>query len=327
MDSSSTFIDDGLAKGLASRFLSECADNLEKMEAAFHRHDWSSTTKKGWLKKQRATEKLISKVAFRSYWIGSKSKPALGFVGLSPQTSSFKSWQEKTLSGYVILEQFNSNAGEEPYPIPFVISHHALARLIQRCEFLRTLSDRWSYHDIVKLLEPLPAWSAFWCAFITGIRFENAKRINAERITYRLYPVIPSKYGLFFCECSDQNKRVSLRTFVSTSQLRADQAALREFLLQVEKGFDEFPLELHPYSYFDGLFETDVLLLLMRERLLTRIEFVKSFILKDVDDTTRANLDKLDIYKSYFTDPVDHFAITPQEFLNLAEELRKKVRE
>jgi hypothetical protein len=317
------YIDESLAKGLASRFLEECSMQLKLFERAWQARDLSSSTRKGWLKKRREIERLVQNVSFTSHWMGSKSKPALGFIGIVPESHDYKNWSEKCLTGLAVLEQYDGSLALELKPIPFVISHHALARLFQRCDALRTCVNTWSYELVLDLLKPLPLWSAFWGSCIDGARGENLEKINEGKTPFRFKPIIPSKHGLFFCESSMEDGRVSLRTFVSNNQLRDDQVFIRNFLLEVVKGFDTLPIAFHPWTYIEGLYRTDVLVMLMRERLLTKKILIREFIGENVNRGAIDSLYELGFFRSYFAEKIDPFSFEPAEFLPAFEALMR----
>ncbi len=315
------YIDESLARGLASRFLDECAKSLETFERAYRARDLSSSTRKGWLKKRREIQRLVGNISFTSHWFGSKSKPALGFLGIVPETHKYQNWNEKCLTGLAVLDQYDGAFSVELRPIPFVISHHALARLFQRCDVLKDSATHWSYGSVLDLLRPLPLWSAFWSSCVDGVRGDNIEKIQGKTIPFRFKPIIPSEYGLFFCESSAEDGRIALRTFVNNNQLREEQVVLRNFLLQVVKGFTELPIAFHPWTYVEGLYRTDLLLMLMRERLLRKKFFIKEFLCTGVSRDEIDGLFELGMFEQVFPEKLDPFSFDPVDFLPVFEEL------
>lgn len=306
-----TFITESLAKGLASRFLSEAESHVRQIDRNIDSLNFSSTTKKGWLIKHRKLADFVSNASFKPYFLGTKSKPALAFVGLAPDQHSFKDWEERCLTGRVLIFQYGTNACPEPEPVPFVISHHALARLFMRCEFLKGIADSWDYKKILSLLSPLLAWSAFWDACVTGAQKEYWKLLNDAPDAYLLHPIIPSEYGLFFCETSRQDPRLNLRTFVGNAQLRPKQRELQRILLKAYKGFETLPLSIHPWSIRWNVWRTDVYMFILAERLSRDENLIKEVIFEGLNSKQIALLEQVWFLRSKVDINHDPFLLDP----------------
>lgn len=292
------YIDESLAKGLASRFLREAEDRVNRFEKDIRSINFDNSTKKGWLKKFRQLANRTSLVAFGFHELGTKSKPAIAFMGIVPERHEFKTWEERCLTGTVLIFQFDSDAAPDPEPIPFVISHHALTRVFMRCEALKAIVENWNYEKILNVLRPLPAWSAFWSAAIEGHEFQYRKRLNEDPDAYELTPVIPSEYGLFFCHTSRQDPRINLRTFVGNDQLRSDQKELRETLLRAYQGLTSTPMALHPWTYFWGIWHTELYIFLLTERLASKREQITKFLYSDIAPEKVAVFEELGLLKA-----------------------------
>lgn len=304
-----TYINESLARGLASRFLAEAENRVRLIGRNIDSLNSSSTTKKGWLIKHRKLAEFVSDASFKPYFLGTKAKPALAFMGLAPDQHSFKDWEERCLTGRVLIFQFDSDVCPEPEPVPFVISHHALTRLFMRCESLKGIADNWDYKKIVSLLSPLPAWSAFWDATVTGVRKEYFNLLNNSTYSYLLYPIIPSKNGLFFCQTSRQDPRLNLRTFVGNAQLRSEQKELQSILLKAFEGFEMLPLSIHPWSIRWNVWRTDVYMFILAERLSRNERFIKKFFLEGLNTNQIALLDQVRFLQAKVN--IDPFLLDP----------------
>jgi len=104
-----THIDESLAKGLASRFLTECDESVNQFMDRLARTNRQTSTKKGWLSKSAQVEKELRSAAFSTHWVGSNSKPALGFIGIGPEKQKFNTWEEKCLTGWCLIDQYETN--------------------------------------------------------------------------------------------------------------------------------------------------------------------------------------------------------------------------
>ncbi len=312
--SATAYIDESLARGLASRFLSEALDRVIAFEQRVSSINFSADTKKGWLRKYRALAKYAETVSFGVYEVGTKSKPAIAFAGITPDDHQFKSWEERMLTGRVLIFQYETNVAPDPEPIPFVISHHALMRLFMRCSAVKEHLLKWNFNKILQILSPLPAWSAFWDAAITGPSKGNFHSLADNPIPYLAYPIIPSPHGLFFCEVSREDPRVNLRTFVDTDKLRPEQERLRQILLKAFLGFENTPLSVHPWSVRWNIWHTDLYVMLLTERLAPEAEFIKSFIYENLHAEKIKILEDLKFLSSRSPHQFDFNAYDPKAF-------------
>jgi hypothetical protein len=85
-----TYIDESLAKGLASRFLREANDRVNRILDCVERVDIKTSTKKGWLSKHRKMANYAREASFSYHEVGSKSKPAIAFIGVTPEQHEFR---------------------------------------------------------------------------------------------------------------------------------------------------------------------------------------------------------------------------------------------
>jgi hypothetical protein len=322
--SATVYIDESLARGLASRFLSEALDRVIAIEQKVYLINFSTETRKGWLKKYRALGKYAETVSFGVHEVGTKSKPAIAFAGITPDDHQFKSWEERMLTGRVLIFQYDTNIAPDPEPIPFVISHHALMRLFMRCSAVKEHLLNWNFNKILKILSPLPAWSAYWDATITGPSKEHFHSLADSPIPYLAYPVIPSPHGLFFCEVSREDPRVNLRTFVDTEKLRPDQEHLRQILLRAFSGFEKMPLSLHPSSVRWNIWHTDAYIMLLTERLAIDAPFIKSFVYKGLSADQIRLLEELKFLESRGQHKFDFHSYDPDVFYS--DVMRQKRR-
>jgi|GEM_PF-3222094 len=309
-----THIDESLAKGLASRFLTECDESVNQFMDRLARTNRQTSTKKGWLSKSTQVEKELRSAAFSTHWVGSNSKPALGFIGIGPEKQKFNTWEEKCLTGWCLIDQYETNTFG-PDPIPFVISHHALARIFQRATVLRDSVEDWKFSRVLKLLSPLPFWAAFWSSCVFGERGKRAAKSQQNGWKFRFRPVIPSEYGLFLCECSSDDPRIELRTFVNNAQLRDEQVRLKKILDAVARDFEDFPIALHPWSFVHSVYRTDILVLLMRERLFVEKHFLREFLCEDITREDKDGLDDLGFFDRTLPQNVNPFQIDPTQFI------------
>lgn len=311
-----TYIDESLARGLASRFLAEANDRVNTIINCINKIDPNSSTKKGWLIKHRKLAGCARRAAFNYFELGTKSKPAIAFIGVTPEQHHFKSWEERCLTGQVLMFQYDSSACSEPEPIPFVISHHAIARLFMRCPNLKGMTESWDYERLLTLMQPLLSWSVVWDACVKGARCENFRRIEDSRIPYRFSPVIPSPYGLFFCETSYSDQRVNVRTFVGNDQLRDEQRELQKVLWDVQRGFEDLPVSLHPWTFFSGIQRTEIYILLFIDRLVKHAPLVSKFVCDGLTNEELAALEELGFLSSSTVEDFDPFGVEPQRFFS-----------
>nr|WP_213394566.1 hypothetical protein [Yoonia sp.] len=211
--------------------------------------------------------------------------------------------------------QYDSSACPDPEPIPFVISHHALSRLFMRCPNLEGMTGSWNYERLLKLLQPLLSWSVVWDACVKGAQHENFRRIEESKIPYRFNPVIPSPYGLFLCETSYTDQRVNVRTFVGNSQLRDEQRELQKVLLDVQRGFEESPISLHPWTFFWGVWRTEIYLLLFLDRLVKHASLISRAVCEGLTDVEMAALKEIGFLSAPTVKDFDPFTVDPQSFL------------
>jgi len=102
-----THIDESLAKGLASRFLTECDESVNQFMDRLARTNRQTSTKKGWLGKSAQVEKELRSAAFSTHWVGSNSKPALGFIGIGPEKQKFNTWEDwRVAAGLAEMESY-----------------------------------------------------------------------------------------------------------------------------------------------------------------------------------------------------------------------------
>jgi len=317
-----THIDESLAKGLASRFLTECDESVNVFMDRLERTNRQTSTKKGWRRIMKEIEKELGSAAFSTHWVGSNSKPALGFIGIGPEKQKFNTWEEKCLTGWCLIDQYETDVFG-PDPIPFVISHHALARIFQRATILRDSVEDWKFSRVLKLLSPLPFWAAFWSSWVSGDRGKTAAESRQKKWRFRFRPVIPSEHGLFFCECSSDDPRIELRTFVNNSQLRDEQIHLKKILDAVARDFETFPIALHPWSAGYDVYRTDVPVEIMRERLLMEKHFLRQFLCEDITREDKDGLDEIGFFERTFPNR-NPFEINPIDEIKRQERLKRQ---
>ena len=297
-----------------SRFLRKANDRVNEIFECVERVNPRSWTRKGWLTKHRKMAACAHKASFAYHEVGSKSKPAIAFIGVTPEQHEFKTWEEKCLTGQVLMFQYQSDICPEPEPVPFVISHHALARLFMRCSELQAMPTTWEYERLIKLLQPLLNWSVFWDACIRGPHLENAELLKDSSLAYRFFPVIPSPFGLFFCETSYEDPRINVRTFVGNEQLRREQKELQSILQAVGEGFEDLPVSIHPWSFLWGVWHTEIYLLLVLERLFKHGAQIASLVCEGLTASEMECLEKLAFLRKSFFPGMDPFEVPPQEF-------------
>ena len=280
--------------------------------------------KKGWLKKEREFIKAIEPIIFKHHWCGTASKPASAIIGIESSKFVFKDWTERCITGHALYSQYNSAISTEPKPIPFLISHHTLSRLFQRCDELSVQATKWNYKAVLKIISPLVAWSGFWSSLVIGEDLSVLKRISSEKATFEFRPIIPSPYGLFLCECSDQYKGIALRTFVSNKMLRPDQLAARDILLKCYSGFENCGLEFHPTAAIEKIEKTEIFAFLLKERIARFKSQIKSLIYEGVDPSKIRILENVSILEAKL--PQDPFAFDPRSvIIELEKQRRTKI--
>lgn len=317
------YIDESLARGLASRFLNECDESVNRFMDTLVRTNRQTSTKKGWLGIMEKIERELGSAAFSTHRVGTNSKPALGFIGIGPEKQKFNTWEEKCLTGWCLIDQYETNTFG-PDPIPFVISHHALARIFQRATVLRDSVEDWKFSRVLKLLSPLPFWAAFWSSCVSGERGKTAAESQQKEWRFRFRPVIPSEHGLFLCECSSDDPRIELRTFVNNAQLRGEQIRLKKILAAVARDFENFPIALHPWSSWYDVFRTDILVAIMRDRLLVEKHFLREFLCWDITREDKDGLDKLGFFERTYPNK-NPFEIIPNDEIQRQERLKRQM--
>jgi hypothetical protein len=326
MSESFYFIDESLAKGLATRFMNETDDQLEKM---FCRLDAVSgyTTKKGWRIHARKVNSAVAQSSYGTYWLGSSSDPALVIIGMDGGRSHFKDWTERVLTARIIALTWKRGV-IGPDPIPLSISHHCLARIIQRTRRLQGLQDRWNFEGIKSTFRPLIGWAAFWKTAVflptMGAQIVKGRKLQDCIVPeYKVKPVIPSPDGLFFCETSSRDLLINVRTFVATEQLDESQVALRNFLIDCYKGFENTPLPTHPWGFFHKFFDARALATFLQARIATKEYFVKEFIYEGVSREHRDGLEETRFLKSEFESKADPFTIDPMDLLRAVADYQR----
>lgn len=289
------YIDESLARGLASRFLSECEDGIDKFFDKLASTNCRNSTKKRWIKKNERVSEYLEKVSFSTHWIGSNSKPAMGFIGIGPEKQRYSTWEEKCLTGWCLIDQYEVGT-TGPDPTPFVISHHALSRIFQRATVLQNIVEDWRFEQILNLLRPLPFWAAFWSSCLYGAQGERTKKLDEKVWNFRFRPVIPSEHGLFLCECSTADPRIALRTFVNNSQLRHEQRHLKKILDAVATEFASQPIALHPWSFVYRVSRTDTSTMFMRERLFAERSLLRGFLCEDITKEEKDGIDEMGFF-------------------------------
>jgi hypothetical protein len=317
-----SYIDESLAKGLANRFFDETERNVDRILDAVSSKNMLFETKKGWLKKERQFIKAIEPIIFKQHWCGTASKPASAIIGIESSKFVFKDWTERCITGHALYSQYKGVISTEPQPVPFLISHHTLSRLFQRCDELSGLATKWNYKAILQIISPLVAWSGFWSSLAIGEDLSVFRRIRSENSSFEFRPVIPSPYGLFLCECSDQYTGVALRTFVSNKMLRPDQLAVRDILLKCFAGFESCGLEFHPTAAFEKIEQTEVFAFLLKERIARFKNQIKSLIYEGVNPDKIRILENVNILEAKL--PQDPFAFEPR---GLITEIGRQRRE
>lgn len=308
------FIDESLAKGFASRFMNETDDRLEQM---FSRLDAVSgyTTRKGWRIHTRRINSFVQESSYGTYWLGSSSDPALVILGLDGGRSRFKDWNERSLTATLVALTWKKGV-IGPLNIPLSISHHCLARIIQRTRRLHHLSRCWDYDSIKMTFKPILGWAAFWKSAVfhptLGSQILKGKKTaDCEIPDYLVKPIIPSPDGLFFCETSSRELSINVRTFVATEQLNEPQVALRNFLIRCYEGFEKTALPTHPWGFFYNFFDARSLATFLQARLETKEYFVKEFLYEGVSKEHRNNLEDVGFLKSGISSDVDPFSVEP----------------
>lgn len=320
-----SYIDESLAKGLANRFFDETARNVDRTIGAFSSRNMLYETKKGWLKKEREFIRAVEPIIFKHHWCGTASKPVSAVIGIEASNHFFKDWTERCITGHALYSQYRGAISFEPRPVPFVISHHALSRLFQRCDELREVATNWDYKAVLKMISPLVAWSGFWSSLVVGDDLSIFRRIKSERANFEFRPIIPSPHGLFLCECSDQYTGVALRTFVSNKMLRADQLEARDILLRCFAGFENCGLEFHPSAAMENIERTEIFTFLLRERIGRFKSQIKSLIYEGVSPEKIRILENVNILEAKM--PHDPFAVSPRALLlEMDKQRRDEIR-
>lgn len=308
------FVDESLAKGLASRFMNETSDRLDDMSTNLAAVSGYST-KKGWRIHARKVESIIKPSTYGTFWLGSSSDPALVIIGMDGGRSQYKDWSERMLTANILALTYR-RCVIGPFPLSLTVSHHCLARIIQRTRRLNHLPDRWDFDGIKRLFTPILGWAAFWKTAVflptLGSQILKGKKLSECTVTpYILHPVVPSPDGLFFCETSSQDKYINVRTFVATEQLDESQVALRTFLMSCYSGFERTPIATHPWGYFENFFDARDLCAFLQQRLATKEFFVKEFLYANVPREYRNSLEELGFLRRVVDDSFDPFSISP----------------
>jgi len=188
---------------------------------------------------------------------------------------------------------------------------------------LRDSVEDWKFSRVLKLLSPLPFWAAFWSSWVLGERGRTAAERQQREWRFRFRPVIPSEHGLFLCECSSDDPRIELRTFVNNAQLREEQVRLKKILDAVARDFEKFPIALHPWACFYSVYRTDIPVAIMRDRLLVEKHFLKEFLCEDIAREDKDGLDELRFFERTYPNK-NPFEIDPIYEIQRQERLKRQ---
>jgi len=283
-------ITDTLAKGLKNRFFSEMDEEVVKKLNQLIKDGYKykqNTT--GWEKFSKYLKQSFNRCAMAFYDGGSRSKPYLGFVGLSIDPKrEFNQWNEKCLTGTVavaILEPF----WFDYRPALFNIGEHAISRIYERGKPIIRDGFNVDIPSILPELNAVPLWAGFWAGSIATFKSFYS---NQSDLVNNFFPPIPSPNGLFLSEMDiDKYSSVEIRTFVNDSQLSFEQMEVKKLLLEAGDGLENSPLTLYPLIEVLKIDENFSETAMIAHHLLKKYDVLSHVLFHGVeDDKIRRNL-------------------------------------
>ena len=292
-------IDESLAKGLASRFLRELGDAMERVQSNPLTQDFlfnpdHHDSKKRWLKAARKYKHFIDPYAFASYEIGTKSKPAVAFVVPRPMFDYQKEFDEEMIGADFLISRFSHEGPVDPVPPCQMVkfSKHALSRLIQRASTTVNILDNWSIELLVRLMRPAILFSGFWITMIVNniLPFKASLHFHSK-----LELFAPSPYGFFKCVLNLEEKApfLEIKTFLNTEQLNPKQKELRKSAFNTLNGLSNYPIGLAPWDLLGCNFA--FLNYLVWIGLLPKRKEIEEFICERLTSTEREIFQQLEI--------------------------------
>ncbi len=221
-------MDPSLARGVKNQFFRDISKEVEQAAQRYTKQTktykaWSSLN--NWNRYTKEIENIFSHFLIDKFNGGSKRKPILCISTLdSDPLKKFNSWNEQCLNSVQLLIIFSPWHVDAVYS-GYSLSEHTIQRIFERAisidEFRNNENNLFAFSS--ELLET-PFWSSYWIA--------RALDIFASSRTDVIYPVIPTKSGLFFGEMTREKiHKVEIRTFVSDAMLFPDQFALKQLML------------------------------------------------------------------------------------------------
>ena len=248
-----TTIDSSLAKGLTKRFTREYDKNtLELLD--YTRREFSKiTTKKRW---KRFVEKVwrYDSVIINKYFGGSRRQPYLCISFLEKgdfnpmeaineqgEFDANKGWLEDVLIHSFLIFQFNTDRTTPREVLAYVISHHVIQRLFQRCLSLNIESGDVTHDAILREMQHINFWSSVWNYFKAYIEISDIE-ISFDDLSFP----IPGYHGLFFALQPSVKSCLFVRTYVEDEKLSMKQIETKNLLLDASSDLFNSPICYFP---------------------------------------------------------------------------------
>jgi hypothetical protein len=276
-------ITESLAKGLKNRFFLEIDDELvRRLEQAAKPGIRGKISPAGWLRFIDKYKKIFGRCVFCFYEGGSKGNPYFAFVSLwVNKKRQFNQWDEKCLTGKMVIVNTDPTVFKDMDAL-FNVGEHAIARIYERGVVKVDKNLNIDIFSILPEFNYVPIWSAFW-----SFMFDIFKRYYYSNINYliQIYPVIPTKNGLFFGQISHKDcSPLEIRTFVNDKNLTVEQQQAKQILLNVSSGMESSPLCFFPIG---GDFEGEgegILIPIICLQMLKNYDAISSIIFYRIDD-------------------------------------------
>jgi hypothetical protein len=308
-------ITESLAKGLKNRFFLEISDEItQKLKLASNLERPTKNSISAWLKYQEKFKKIFGKSVLIFYSGGSKRRPYFALLGISiDEKREFNQWNEKCLTGHMVIMNYEPSIAEG-MPALFNVGEHAISRIYERANVLIGKDLQVDIFSILPEFYYIPIWSSFWAGIFLMFKsyYSNLNELN------QVYPVIPSKSGLFLGQITYQKLALlELRTFVDDKNLNFQQEKVKKILLKICNGFESSPLSFYPLTGALGIDEEVYQSSIMCFELLKEYDLISSVIFHRVEDDKLRYKLKEDFKRCLS----DHSSTITQEFVDLSRRI------
>lgn len=229
------YIDPSRAKGLTKRFVRETS---EQYATAKKKLFALPLGKKVEFYRNRVSKYLYN--PFLSIYVGGSNHYPFILASFFDEVyeSDIGDWQENLCANHALFMDLKLGTALGGRLLGFNASNHVIMRLYQRMSLDNISESDIGTSRILKQFEFIEICSAYWALTFTELK------IPEQQLASLSIP-IPCDQGLLYAKVTE-NRILSVRTFIDTDKLRANQKAIRKQLISA---FEPFKNSIERYWY------------------------------------------------------------------------------